>query len=470
MSGILGYGAYVPYYRLSREAIGGGSGGGKGERAVASYDEDSVSMAVEAGREVTHMFDTNSGAGPIDTLVFATTSPPYAEKLNAAAITVALDLPTSVRSMELGGNTRMGLGALLLGTDLGAAGKTALVCLSDVVIGGPGGARERDSGDGAVAFITGPDDQAIARVLGQASSTTEVLDVWRLPGDQFARQWEERFGIEVLGPISLDTAQRALSAANVAPDQLTTVILDATNKRDVAGIPRALGLKPEQVANMLADNLGRCGAAHAGMVLANTLDTAQAGDKILVLSTADGCDAVVLEVTDKINQAKPKRSVQHWLASANNELAYNTYLKWRGVLPFEPPRRPDPDRPAAPIMKRHERWKYSFYGSRCECGQGHLPPQRACVKCRSIDKMKEERFADQPCKVTTFTLDHLAYSLQPPVISTVADFDVGGRLACELTDADPAAVKIGNRLEMTFRRFYTGQGVHNYFWKARPQR
>ena len=92
------------------------------------------------------------------------------------------------------------------------------------------------------------------------------------------------------------------------------------------------------------------------------------------------------------------------------------------------------------------------------------------MKCRSVDKMKEECFADQACRITTFTLDHLAYSLQPPVVSTVVDFDSGGRLACELTDVNPAEVKIGNRLEMTFRRFYTGQGVHNYFWKARPVR
>jgi len=122
-------------------------------------------------------------------------------------------------------------------------------------------------------------------------------------------------------------------------------------------------------------------------------------------------------------------------------------------------------------MKRHERWKYAFYGSRCEtCGQGHLPPQRVCVKCKSIDKMQDEGFADAACRITTFTLDHLAYSLQPPVVSTVVDFDCGGRLACELTDVAPQDVSIGDQLEMTFRRFYTGQGVHNYFWKARPQR
>lgn len=462
MPGIISYGAYVPYYRLTRSAIGAG----RGERAVASYDEDAVSMAVEAGREI-----SSDSRANLDTLIFASTSPPYAEKLNAAAICAALDLPSATRSMELGTTSRMGLAGLLLAADIGAAGKTSLVCSSDVVMGAPGGARERDSGDGAVAFVTGPEEQAIAKVLGQASATSEVLDVWRLPGDQFARQWEERFGVEVLAPLSIDTATRALADANIAPEMLSTVILDATNRRDVAGIPRALGLEKEQLADMLGDNLGRCGVAHAGLVLADTLDTAQPGDKVLVLSTADGCDAVVLEVTDKIGQGRPRRSLQHWLASGSNDLPYNTYLKWRGILPFEPPRRPDPERPAAPIMKRHERWKYAFYGSRCEnCGQGHLPPQRVCLQCKSVDKMKDERFADAACRITTFTLDHLAYSLQPPVVSTVVDFDCGGRLACELTDVNPEVVKIGDRLEMTFRRFYTGQGVHNYFWKARPQR
>ncbi len=462
MSGILRYGCYIPYHRLTRQAIGGG----KGERAVASYDEDAVSMAVEAGRQI-----LSAPVGRLDNLIFATTSPPYADKLNAAAVVAALDLPAHTSSIEIGSNSRMGLAALLLGMDLGAAGRTSMVCAADVIVGAPGGARERDSGDAAVAFVTGPDGDAVAKLLGRASATTEVLDVWRLPSDRFAKQWEERFGIEILAPISLDTVKRALQDAKVTPDTLAAVILDATNPRDVAAIPKALGLRPEQVVDMMDADLGRAGAAHAGIVLARVLDTAKAGDRILVLSTADGCDAVVLEVTGLIEQGRPALGVARWLASKRNDLAYNTYLKWRGVLPFEPPRRPDPVRPAAPIMRRHEQWKYAFYGSRCEvCGQGHLPPQRVCLKCKSVDQMKPECYADKSCKITTFTLDRLAYSLQPPVISTVVDFDCGGRLACELTDADPKEVKIGDQLEMTFRRFYTGQGVHNYFWKARPQR
>ncbi len=78
--------------------------------------------------------------------------------------------------------------------------------------------------------------------------------------------------------------------------------------------------------------------------------------------------------------------------------------------------------------------------------------------------------ADARCRIATYTLDRLAYSLQPPVVAAVVDFEQGGRMQCELTDMDPDQVAIGNELEMTFRRLFTVNGVHNYFWKARPQR
>jgi len=461
LAGITRYGSYLPYNRLERAALGAG----KGERTVASYDEDSVSMAVEAGR------DAVRGGREIETLLFATTSAPYAEKLNAATIAAALDLPRTVRALELGSSTRMGLGALLAGADAASGGGRALVIASDVVIGAPGGARESGGGDGAAAFVTGPDSEAVARFVGRASATAEILDVWRLPSDPFAKQWEERFGAETLGPIAVDTATRALKSAGVGPADLKTVVLDGTNARAVAFVPEALRLKPEQIADPLLGAVGRAGAAHVGIVLARALDRANAGDKILVLCSADGCDALVLEVTERIAGGRPLHSVDRWLGAKRTALPYNTYLKWRGILPFEPPRRPEPERPAAPPMRRADHWKYAFIGSRCEaCNTGHLPPQRVCVKCAAVDQMREERFADASCKVATYTLDHLAYTLQPPVVAAIVDYAGGGRLSCELTDVDPKAVAIGNELEMTFRRLYTGQGVHNYFWKARPKR
>jgi 3-hydroxy-3-methylglutaryl CoA synthase len=461
VAGIVRYGSYVPYHRLTRAAIGAG----KGERAVASYDEDAVSMAVEAAR------DAVRGGVAVDTLMFATLSPAYAEKLDAATIQAALDLPEAIASLQLTGTSRMGLTALLTGLDLAAAGRRVLVCASDLVVGAPGGARESGGGDAAVAFVTGPDDEAIARVVGRASTTTEILDVWRLPEDRFSRQWEERFIADTMAPEIVATVKRALDAGGVQAASLTSVILDGTNPRAMTGLPKALGLAPEQIADTLAASVGRAGVAHAGLVLARALDGAKPGDRILVVSAADGVDALVLEVTPAITAMPPVRKVDRWLSSKRNDLAYNTYLKWRGVLPFEPPRRPDPERPAAPPMRRHERWKLAFVGSRCTaCRTGHLPPQRVCVKCGAVDQMRAERFADTSCRVATYTLDHLAYSLQPPVVAAFVDYEGGGRFSCELTDVDPQAVAIGNHLEMTFRRLFTTQGVHNYFWKARPGR
>jgi uncharacterized OB-fold protein len=76
--------------------------------------------------------------------------------------------------------------------------------------------------------------------------------------------------------------------------------------------------------------------------------------------------------------------------------------------------------------------------------------------------------ADVPATVATFTVDRLAYSLSPPVVAAIIDFDGGGRFQCELTDVDPAAVRIGDRVQMSFRRMYSQDGIHNYFWKAKP--
>jgi 3-hydroxy-3-methylglutaryl CoA synthase/uncharacterized OB-fold protein len=461
LAGILSYGTYIPYSRITRAALGGG----RGERAVAGYDEDSVSLAVEAAREAV------AGASGIDTLLFATTSLPYVEKLGAATIHAACNLPEGVTSLDLAGSTRAGLGALLAGADLAAAGRTALVCSSDVVVGAPEGPRERAGGDAAAAFVLGDGEKPIAKLIGRASLTDEILDVWRTPAMPFARQWEDRFGADALAPLMRAAASEAIRTAGLQAADLTTLIADGTNARAVAALPRALRLKPEQVGDDLAASVGRAGAAHAGLLLARALDRAAPGDRIAVVVGADGADAAVFEVTDRIAQGRPHHGVDAWIASKRNDLDASTYRKWRGVLPFEPPRRPDPDRPAAPPMRRGERWKYGFVGSRCTaCETANLPPQRVCVACGAVDQMREEPYADATCRIVTFTLDYLAYTLQPPVVAAVLDFDKGGRIQCELTDVDPRAVAIGNEMEMSFRYLYTAGGVHNYFWKARPRR
>ena len=142
---------------------------------------------------------------------------------------------------------------------------------------------------------------------------------------------------------------------------------------------------------------------------------------------------------------------------------------WRGLLEREPPRRPDPERPAGPPAARAEAWKFAFVGSRClQCGHVHVPPRRVCVGCGAVDKMERAPLADKQGTVATYTVDRLAFSPSPPMIDAVVDFDGGGRYTLEVTDAAPEEVDIGTRLELTFRRLYTTDGIHNYFWKVRP--
>lgn len=462
MAGILRYGSYVPFCRLDR---GGLADPGQGERSVASFDEDATSLAVEAGREAMRGCDLVPSS-----LLFASTSHPYAEKLNAAAVHAALDLPPAVRCMDLGSTARSGLSALALSTEI-ASQAPALICAADVVVGAPSGPRESKGGDAACCFLIGDGPEAGANILSAASHTEELLDVWRGPEQPFARQWEERFAEQRLVPALISVLERCLQDAGLASRDLARIAVDTAHPRIAVSLARKFRLAPEQIQDPLADSVGRAGAANAGLLLADLLDSASPGDRVAVLSAADGAEAMIVEATDRIAEIRPKRSVADWVASKRGGLPYERYLKWREILPFEPPRRPDPPRPAAPPMQRSERWKYAFVGSQCRsCGAVNLPPQQVCVQCGAVDEMESVPFADATARIATYTIDHLAYSMQRPVIAAVVDFEAGGRFACELADVAPESVQIGQELEMTFRRLYTSEGVRNYFWKARPRR
>ncbi len=158
-------------------------------------------------------------------------------------------------------------------------------------------------------------------------------------------------------------------------------------------------------------------------------------------------------------------------SSTAAQLRYAKFLSWRGMLTVEPPRRPEPARVSASAAARADEWKYGFVGSRDRTsGAVHLPPSRVSMVGGAVDDMDPIPMAAAQGTIVTFTVDRLAYSPSPPVVFAVVDFDTGGRLPIELTDVDEADVAIGGQVEMTFRRLNSADGIHNYFWKARPVR
>ncbi|MBI2766586.1 MAG: OB-fold domain-containing protein [Chloroflexi bacterium] len=465
MRGIVAYGAYLPYHRINRQEIGQALGqpGGKGTRAVASYDEDTTTMAVEAGR---HALASAPGFKP-EVLYFATAEPAYLDKTNATGIHAALALPEEVFAVDMIGAVRSGAGALRAGID---AGVPALVAMSDVRIGLPGSTDERDGGDGAAVFLCAESNEVIAELIGTASVSAEFLERWRVPGEPASKVWEERFGEYVYLPLAQKAFENGLNSANVTVEDIDHLVVAGLHGRAARGFIAASGVRKESVVDDGVIVVGNTGTAQAGMMLADVLDRAQPNQLITVVIIADGATVMHLRTTDAITRYKPAVTVAGQL-KGGKEINYAAYLTWRNLLHREPPRRPDPDRPAAPPSYRNEVWKYGLEGSRClSCGTRHLPPARVCVKCNAVDKMELERLADVPATIATFTIDRLAYSPSPPMVAAVLDFDGGGRFLSELTDVDPEKVAIGDRVEMSFRRLYTADGVHNYFWKARPMR
>jgi 3-hydroxy-3-methylglutaryl CoA synthase/uncharacterized OB-fold protein len=451
--GLIAYASYVPRHQLTHAEVATvlGSRAGAGSRAIASYDEDSTTMGVEAARRAL------AGNGGTSSIYFATTSPAYFDKTNASAVHAALDLDEDGFALDLAGSTRGGIGALRTAATCGG-----LAVLSDVRTGRPGSADEREGGDAAAAFMFDVGGEPIAEVIAESASTVELLDRWRAPGEIASQVWEERFGGEAYLSLMTRAASRVLDQAGL--ERADHVVISSPHRRAVASAAKLLAGRIEH--RLLPT--GYAGAADIGIGLAAVLDTAGAGETILLINAADGCDAILLRTTDKLASRRATESVAGQLA-LGLETQYATYLSWRGLLEREPPRRPEPDRPAGPPSARSVAWKFALVGSECTaCGRVHAPPTRVCSGCHEVDRMRPAPLASKLGTVATFTVDRLAHSPSPPMIDVVVDFDGGGRCTFELTDSSPTDVEIGTRVEMTFRRLYTSGGVHNYFWKARP--
>jgi 3-hydroxy-3-methylglutaryl CoA synthase/uncharacterized OB-fold protein len=479
MGGLVGYGAYVPHYRLERSRIAGvlGRGAGRGTRSVASYDEDTTSMAVAAGRAALTGLTQRSGPGGqpgrarVRQLFFATTVPAYADKTNATAIHAALRLPADALAVDMAGAVRSGVGALVAAAQ---SPVPAMAVLADIRTGLPGGADERDGGDGAAAFVFGGTDDGLpvlAEIIGQGCATAEFLDRWRTPGAAASRVWEERFGEQVYGPLAEAAMADALKQAGLTPGQVDHLIVAGLPARAVSRTVRAAGVPAEAVAGNHAASIGNAGTAQPGILLADVLDRAGPGEIVLLVVLADGGTALVLRTTGELAGRRPPQPVAMQIAVGSNAVDYAAFLSWRGFLDREPPRRPDPDPVAAPPAQRRADWKFGLVAAKCtRCGTRSLPPDRVCQQCHAVDEMAAEPLADVPATVTNYTVDRLAYTPSPPVLTVVLDFDGGGRMRCQLTDAAEDEVRVGLRVEMTFRRLVTAAGVHNYFWKARPVR
>ena len=437
---------------------------------MANFDEDSVSMAVAAAIDCLNGREREE----IDGLLFATTTPPYAEKQCASIIATALDLRRDIFTADITDVLRAGTTALKSALDSVAAGsaKNVLVVASDNRQGAPKGEAERNSGDGAVAFIIS-EDAVIAEQAGSYTITENMMDTWRSAGDQFVRSWEDRFAIEEgLERIMEEAVSGFMEKEGVSVKDVAKLALYSPDARRHGQLARHLGFQPEQVQDPLFGRMGNTGAAFPLMLLAGALEDGSPGQLLLTVAYGDGSDVLGFRTTSKIGERGHGLGVSGFLDSGQVLDSYETYAKWRNVwLTDSSSRRPDPQSPSVTALWRESDQNIKFHGGVCnQCGYVQYPPQQVCVECQSRDDSTPIRLSDKLGTVFTYSLDYLAGTVDTPLAVVVVDFEPGGRVLCMMTDREVGEVQIGMPVQMSFRKLRVVNGIHNYYWKAVPLR
>ena len=470
MIGIKSFAAYVPFFRLNRGELARAWKGAAmgGEKAVANFDEDSLTMAAEAGQYCLRAVESADVGG----LFFASTTPPYCEKSSASILSSVLDLPREILTMDVTDSLRGGTSALLAGMNGVSQGtlKEALIVAADCRLGLAGSEFEQISGDASAAVLVG-NSHLLATFEGTHSLSDSFVDVWRKKDQAFVNSWEDRFAKQYGFVRVIEEGIRGLlKKYELTPADFAKVIIPAPDARTHQEVVRHLGFKPPQVQDPLLSTVGNAGAAQAFLMLASALEEGRAGDRFLVANYGDGCDLLILKATDLLEKQKGKSQLKDFLNSKMSLENYEKYLTLKGTIEKEPPRRPAFDT-SLPVLWRDRKSVLAFYGGKCKkCGTPHYPLQRVCFGCRTKDNFEEVRLADKKGEIFTFTRDNLYASVDPPMVMTVVEMEGGYRVYCQMTDRDPEAVRVGMPVEMTFRKLHEARGLNNYFWKCRPVR
>lgn len=451
--------AHVPRYRLARADIAaawGGRGRG-GERAVANYDEDAVTMTVAAAERCLGDVDRSS----VDLVVLASTTHTYAEKQGAAIVAEALDLRPDVDTIDIGSSLRAGTQALRVGLNAVAAGaRRVLVAVADMRKTQAGSRGEAEMGDAAVALLLGRDPVVSIRTLRSEYST--AIDRWRLPGDDYVRQGDERFTSTQLFQDGIRNALRnALAGAGLASGDIRHVAIAGSDFRACAGAAKAAGFAADTVAGeVVYTKAGHCGTAAGLLNLLAALERARAGEPILLANYGDGTDVLLA------TPASPQPFGTQ-LAQALDDgmpLAYAQFLRFKGLVDTEA---------VEPYTSEISVWRDARYiarlrAPRCNrCGAIQYPPRRICFKCAAKDEFTEVGLAKEG-KLYTFTVEHLYPIPDTHLVTGVVDLCDGARLFTQVTDCAPDAVQIGMDLRLTFRVLHRGGGFYQYAWKAAP--
>lgn len=479
MKGIIACGAYVPPTRLLRSSAVEANSWlnpalrslGKGERSFVNWDEDTITMAVEAGRDCL----TDCERHTVGSIFLASTTAPFADRLNAGVIKEALLLEDGVCALDIGGSQRAGTSALIQAfQDHSEDGKTLCIA-SEVRKARPASDRELLNGDAAAGMLIGNGD-ALARLIGHHSLTIDFVDHFRPAGKDFDYFWEERW-IRDKGLLEIvpKTASALLEKVGVTAEAVDRFIFPATNAKISAAVAKACGVKQEAVVDTLFDVMGNAGTAHPIFLLCKAIEEARAGEKLLVFGFGQGCDALLFERTDAPVTQGLGMGAGKWLERRIKEENYTKFLSLCGAITPERGMRAEIDQKTAlTALYRNRKAVLGLVGGRCsKTGVVQFPKTEIGVEGGrdNTGTLEDYPLSEVQANVLTHTEDYLAYTPAPPFCYGMIEFSGGGRMTVEFADVDTAEIKVGTPVRMMFRIVSVdhARGFPKYFWKAVPE-
>ncbi len=480
MFGITSYGGYIPRYRLNRGTIYGANawmapgliGSANGEKSMANWDEDSLTMAVEASKNCIKGTDKSN----IDLAYLASVNFPFQDRQNAGIMSAALNLKESVESADFTGSMRAGTSALLAGLNAVKSGdyNNVLIAAGDRRITKMGYLHELWAGDGAAALTLGTED-VIAEFKGSFTITDDFIDHYRGLHERFDYNWEERWIKDVgYGTIIPKAVQGLMDKTGVKGEDIARFTMPCVFGRLQAQVATQMGIAADKAMDNMHSVCGDTGTAHSLVMLISAIEDASPGDKIISVAFGQGATAMLFEVTDKISAHKDRVGIKATLADRKEEHNYIKFLSHRGLLAQDWMMRAEADwRTALTALYRSRRMILGMVGGKCtKCGTDQFPKMEVCVnpECRAIDTQEDLEFSGVSGKIASYTADILTYTLDPPAHYGMVEFENGAKSLFDFTDNETGLIDVGTPVKMVFRirNIDKERGFTQYIWKAKP--
>jgi len=344
--GIIGYGVYIPRFRIDAEEITKiwgeeasriKDGLGINEKSVPDIDEDAATIAVEAARNaVAHSGIANPAE--IGAIFVGSESHPYAVKPTATIVAEAIQATPNLTAADMEFACKGGTAALQCVMGMCAAGmiKYGMAIGSDTSQGRPGDALEYSAGAGGAAFIVGKEkNEMIAEIKHTCSFTTDTPDFWRRPGADFPSHGGRFTGEPAYFKHIISASQMLMKETGIKPDELDYVVLHQPNGRFPLQAAKMLGIPVEKVKQgLVTPMIGNTYSAASMIGLAAVLDVAKPGERIMLTSFGSGAgsDSFLIEVTDRIEEKRARAKPVQSFVSDKEHIDYGRYVKYRRKL------------------------------------------------------------------------------------------------------------------------------------------